>query len=125
MPHFVIHCSENIFLQKTPAEIMSAVYETAEATRLFREGDIKVRIQPFQFYQLGNDKKDFLHVFGYIMEGRPTEQKANLSKKIVETLNEMLPDISVLSMNVSEFELATYSNKSLINPLNTEQDRFF
>ena len=125
MPHFVIHCSENILLQKTPAEIMSAVYETAEATGLFREGDIKVRIQPFQFYQLGNDKKDFLHVFGYIMEGRPTEQKANLSKKIVETLNEMLPDISVLSMNVSEFELATYSNKSLINPLNTEQDRFF
>ena len=125
MPHFVIHCSENIFLQKTPAEIMSAVYETAEATRLFREGDIKVRIQPFQFYQLGNDKKDFLHVFGYIMEGRTTEQKANLSKKIIETLNEILPDISVLSMNVSEFELATYSNKSLINPLNTEQDRFF
>jgi hypothetical protein len=28
-------------------------------------------------------------------------------------------------MNINEFELATYSNKSLIDPLNTERDRFF
>ena len=52
-------------------------------------------------------------------------KKASLSKKVIEKLNEMFPGISILSMNVSEFELATYSNKSLINPLNTERDRFF
>lgn len=125
MPHFIIDCSENILLQKTPDEIMTAVYEVAEATKLFRKGDIKVRIRPFQFYQLGTNKKDFIHVFANIMEGRTTEQKAHLSKKIIEKLNEMFPDISILSMNVCEFELATYSNKSLINPLNTEGDRFF
>jgi 5-carboxymethyl-2-hydroxymuconate isomerase len=84
-----------------------------------------VRINTFQFYKIANNKKDFIHVFGNIMEGRTTEQKASLSKKVIEKLNEMFPGISILSMNVSEFELATYSNKSLINPLNTERDRFF
>jgi 5-carboxymethyl-2-hydroxymuconate isomerase len=125
MPHFVIDCSENILSLRSPDEIMSAVYEVAQSSGLFRQGDIKVRINTFQFYKIANNKKDFIHVFANIMEGRTTEQKASLSKKVIEKLNEMFPGISILSMNVSEFELATYSNKSLINPLNTERDRFF
>ena len=125
MPHFVIDCSENLIRQKTPDEIMQAVYDVAETSALFRKGDIKVRINPFRYYKSDDNKKDFMHVFACIMEGRTTEQKANLSKKIIERLNEMFPDISILSMNITEFELATYSNKSLINPLNTQGDRFF
>jgi 5-carboxymethyl-2-hydroxymuconate isomerase len=59
------------------------------------------------------------------MEGRSVEEKADLSKKIIERLNQMFPDISILSMNLKDFELATYSNKSLINPNNTSGDRYF
>ena len=125
MPHFVIHCSENVLKHHSAEAILQAVYEVAEATQLFKEGDIKVRLYPFRYYQLGKNKDEFIHVFAHIMEGRTTEQKANLSKKVIERVNEMFPEIPVLSINISEFELATYSNKSLINPLNTEGDRFF
>jgi 5-carboxymethyl-2-hydroxymuconate isomerase len=59
------------------------------------------------------------------MEGRNTEQKANLSRKVIEQLNLMFPDIPILSMNIREFEAATYCNKSLINPENTSHDRHF
>jgi 5-carboxymethyl-2-hydroxymuconate isomerase len=59
------------------------------------------------------------------MEGRSTEQKANLSKRIIERLNEMFPEISILSINIREFEQATYSNKALIHPLNNAHDRYF
>ena len=48
------------------------------------------------------------------MEGRTVVQKANLSKKIIERLNEMFPSVSILSINIREFEKATYSNKALI-----------
>jgi 5-carboxymethyl-2-hydroxymuconate isomerase len=125
MPHFVIECSENVLTKKTPDEIMEAVYEVAEATGLFAKGDIKVRITPYKHYKLGQEKKDFLHIFGNIMEGRSKEQKANLSTGIIERLNQLLPELSILSMNIRDFEMATYSNKSLINPLNTSQDRHF
>lgn len=125
MPHFIIHCSVNILEHQTAESIMQAVYDVAESTELFKEGDIKVRIDPFQYYKLGGNKKEFIHVFAHIMEGRTTEQKANLSKKIMERLHEMFPEIPILSINISEFELATYSNKSLIDPLNAEGDRFF
>ena len=93
---------------------MQAVYDTADKTGLFAKNDIKVRIAPYAFYKLGEAKKDFIHVCGYIMEGRTAEQKAGLSRNIIARLNDMFPDVSVLSINISEFEKATYSNKSLI-----------
>lgn len=43
MPHFIIDCSENVIQQKSPDEIMQAVYAVAEATGLFAPNDIKVR----------------------------------------------------------------------------------
>ena len=104
---------------------MQAVYDAAEAVELFAVNDIKVRLRPFQYFKLGAGKKDFIHIFGYVMEGRSIEQKANLSRKIIDRLNKMLPDISILSINISEFEKATYSNKALIHPLNITSDRHF
>lgn len=125
MPHFIIECSQDILRQRTPDELLDTVYETADATGLFAPNDIKVRLQHYQYYRLGAGKKNFLHVFGYIMEGRTTEQKADLSRQITSLLSELLPDISFLSVSISDFEAATYSNKALINPENTGKDRHF
>jgi len=125
MPHFIIDCSENIIQHKSPDEIMQAVYDVAEASGLFAANDIKVRLRPYQYFKLGKNKKDFIHIFGNMMEGRSTEQKATLSQKIIERLNEMFPDVSILSINIREFERTTYSNKALIHPRNTTHDRHF
>jgi 5-carboxymethyl-2-hydroxymuconate isomerase len=125
MPHFIIDCSAGIIDQKSPEEIMQAVYETAEGTGLFVKNDIKVRLNPYKYYKLANSKKDFIHIFGNIMEGRSKEQKANLSRKIVERLNQMFPKISILSINIREFEVEGYCNKSLIHPKNKTHDRHF
>ncbi len=125
MPHFIIDCSQDILQQRSPDELMDAVYKAADETGLFAPNDIKVRLQPYQYYRLGTDKKNFLHVFAYIMEGRSKEQKANLSRQICIRLSELLADISFLSVNISDFETATYSNKALIHPENTDKDRHF
>jgi len=114
MPHFVIHCSENILTLKSEEEILRTVHDTADTTGLFKKGDIKVRIQSFGSFTVGNTKSDFIHVFGNIMEGRTTEQKADLSKKIISKLKSLFPDVPVVSMNVSEFEKATYCNRDMI-----------
>jgi 5-carboxymethyl-2-hydroxymuconate isomerase len=125
MPHFIIECSEDVLSLKTPEEIMQTVYEVAEATGLFAKNDIKVRLMPYKYYKLGETKKDFIHIFGNIMEGRSNTQKADLSRRVIERLNEIFPSISILSMNIIDFDLSTYCNKSLINPLNEKKDRHF
>ena len=93
---------------------MEAVYDTAESTNLFAEGDIKVRINAFKYYKLGPSKNEFIHVFGNIMGGRTIAQKANLSKAIVTKLKLMFPDVPIISMNVIDFEKETYCNKAMI-----------
>lgn len=114
MPHFVIDCSENIIKIKTPEDLIQKVYDTAESTDLFDTGDIKVRINPFKYYNIGNTKDDFIHIFANIMEGRTVYQKKLLSARIIAELKSMFPDVPIISMNIRDFEKATYCNKSMI-----------
>ncbi len=114
MPHFVIDCSENIIEIKSPKEIIQKVYDTAESTDLFDKGDIKVRINPFEYYNIGNTKDDFIHIFANIMEGRNVSQKKNLSERIITELKLMFPDVPIISINIRDFEKATYCNKSMV-----------
>lgn len=110
MPHFVIDCSEQIIKLKSPESIMQKVYDTAKSTELFIPEEIKVRINPFKYYTTGNTSDNFIHVFANIMEGRTTEQKSNLSKQIVTELKAMFPEVPIISMNIRNFEKATYRN---------------
>ena len=114
MPHFVLDCSENIIKRNSPEEIIQKVYDTAESTELFDKGDIKVRINPFKFYTIGNTQDDFIHIFGNIMEGRSVSEKRNLSEKIIAELKLMFPEVPIISINIRDFEEATYCNRSMV-----------
>jgi 5-carboxymethyl-2-hydroxymuconate isomerase len=115
MPHFVIDCSENILSLQQPEKITLEVHQAASNTGLFDEADIKVRLNPFkEHYLVGGKQGDFIHVFGNIMEGRTTKQKANLSKQIVKVLKAIFPNIQFIAINISDFEKATYCNKAMV-----------
>ncbi len=114
MPHFIIHCSENILTKVSKAELMQSVFSTAEDTKLFSKGDIKVRIQAFEEFIAGDGKDDFIHVFGNIMEGRNDAQKQELSSRIVTMLNDLLSHVPIISMNIRDFDKASYCNKSMV-----------
>jgi 5-carboxymethyl-2-hydroxymuconate isomerase len=114
MPHFVIDCTDNVLNMKSVDELLREVHDTAEATGLFKPGDIKVRVHVFKHFTVANTDRDFIHVFGNIMEGRTVEQRADLSRKITAKLTSMFPDVSVIAMNVFEFEKATYCNRSML-----------
>lgn len=114
MPHFVVDCSESILSVNDENIIIEQIHIVVNSTGLFTESDIKVRVNPFKTYIVGNKKDDFIHVFSNIMEGRTAEQKANLSKVIVKRLTQLFPTIQNIAVNVREFEKATYCNKSMI-----------
>ena len=114
MPHFIIDCSNQIVEQKSPENIMQKVYDAAESTKLFLPEEIKTRINPFQYFNTGNTRDNFIHVFANIMEGRNTVQKANLSKQIVTELKVMFPEVPIISINIRDFEKATYCSKEMV-----------
>lgn len=110
MPHFIVDCSPNVLAWKRVDVIMKEIHDTADASGLFKPGDIKVRLRPYEHSTVGGERKDFIHVFAHIMEGRTVEQRADLSRRVVTKLKEMFPDVPVVAMNVYEFEKATYCN---------------
>lgn len=114
MPHFVIDCSENILELTNAEDLMEKVYQTATDSELFDAGDIKVRINPFDHYKLGESKNAFLHIFANIMEGRADREKKELSRAIIAELKAMLPDVPIISMNIRDFEKTGYCNRSMV-----------
>jgi len=114
MPHFIVDCSERVLKEHSEEKIIEQVHLVANSTGLFDEDDIKVRVNPYKKYSVGNKRQDFIHVFAYMMEGRSTEQKADLSRRVVQKLASMFPHISKVAMNVYDFEKATYYNRDML-----------
>lgn len=118
MPHFIIDCSESVLTLAEPQKLLQTVYDAAESTTLFAEsgvGGIKVRLNPYNHFLNVDSREHFVHVFANIMEGRTQEQKKDLSHRIVRTLKSLLPEVEIISMNVRDFEKATYCNCPMIN----------
>ncbi|MBS3796256.1 MULTISPECIES: 5-carboxymethyl-2-hydroxymuconate Delta-isomerase [unclassified Pseudoalteromonas] len=114
MPHFVMDCSASILNSHDEEFIIKQIHLVAAATGLFDENDIKVRLNPFKTYSVGNTLEDFIHVFAHIMEGRSKEQKAHLSKQLVSKLIVLFPEVPNIAMNISDFEKATYCNRAML-----------
>ena len=114
MPHFVLDCSENILELQNPRKVLQEILETAYSTGLFEKNDIKVRLNPFKHLLVQGSDYDFIHVFANIMEGRTTEQKSNLSKQVVKKLKFLYPEVPIISINIRDFERATYCNREMI-----------
>ncbi|MGS0534847.1 5-carboxymethyl-2-hydroxymuconate Delta-isomerase [Pseudoalteromonas sp. SaAl2] len=112
MPHFVIDCASSVLDEHDEMTINKAIHKVAHSTDLFVESDIKVRVNPFDSYLVGNKQEPFIHVFTHIMQGRTTEQKAALSKAVVTMLNDKFPEVANIAMNINDFEKATYCNKA-------------
>lgn len=113
MPHFILDLSPGVLARRAPEELLRVVHDAADTSGLFAKGGIKVRTRAYDHYTVGDTQHDFLHVFGHIMEGRTLEQRKALSASIVKRLKELLPDVPVISMNVAEFEKASYANREM------------
>ena len=114
MPHFIVECSQGILRLRSEEEILARLHHAANATGLFEEADVKVRVNPYLIYSAGGGKGDFIHVFSYIMQGRSVAQRADLSRRIVGDLADMFPSIARIATNIAEFDKATYCNRSML-----------
>lgn len=108
VPHFILDCSDDLLAKHDAREVIQLVFDGAESSGLFNVTDIKIRTRSFSAYTVGGKQDSFLHVFAWIMEGR-TEEAA-----FHRRCDGAGPDVPVVSMNVAEFEKATYSNRDTL-----------
>ena len=119
MPHFIIDCSANTLTKVAESKILTTVFNATQASNLFAEEDIKVRLNPYVRYEVGSKMADFIHVFGYILEGRTHEQITNLSQRIVKSLVDLFPDVEFVASRcrVHRFECGHHSAHGAALPL--------
>ncbi|MGO4551990.1 5-carboxymethyl-2-hydroxymuconate Delta-isomerase [Lysobacter sp. 2RAF19] len=114
MPHFIVDCSRDLLGIHDQESIIARLHRVANASGLFVESDIKVRINPYDTYAVGGERRDFLHTFAWIMQGRSVEQRAALSRAIVREMADMFPRLDRIAVNIAEFEKATYCNRAML-----------
>ena len=102
MPHCILDCSRTIERHAQLKDIIKAVYDAADGTGLFGRGDVKVRVNLYEHYTVGDTKEEFVHTVAYIMSGRTEAQRGHLSRQIITALKTLLPNVRVISIDVEK-----------------------
>ncbi|MDN3380093.1 MULTISPECIES: 5-carboxymethyl-2-hydroxymuconate Delta-isomerase [unclassified Pseudoalteromonas] len=106
MPHVVIEHSEDLPL--LPQVLVDKVHQTTFESGLFELSTIKTRAIAYQHYQLGEGKDGFIYIAAYIMAGRTTTEKQDLSERLLNCLRTYCRKSYSLSVNIYENNSDTY-----------------
>jgi len=108
MPHFIIECNQNAGKVLDRAVLVQSVFDVAFQSGLFAKANIKSRLKIYDESLVAGEDHDFIHVWGYIREGRTDKQKRQLSEDIVGKIKELYKDAFVVSCNIEELDENSY-----------------
>jgi 5-carboxymethyl-2-hydroxymuconate isomerase len=88
--------------------MVQKVFDVALHSGLFAKANIKSRLKIYDESLVAGEDHDFVHVWGYIREGRSDAQKRALSENIVDAIKSMYQDIFLVSCDIRELDEASY-----------------
>jgi len=118
MPHCIIEYAKDIEQIVTPQKLLSAVFQGAAKSQLFaKDTDIKARAIAYDHYQIGENKKHFIHVTLKILSGRTLEQRQTLSSLVITELSNEFISLNLtnisLTAEVCNMEKNSYEKRLL------------
>ena len=108
MPHFIIECNKSTAETISLEVVAQNVFDVVVRTGLFARSNIKSRAKVYDVSIVAGEDHDFVHVWGYIREGRSDEKKRALSESIVNEIKALYPDIFLVSCDIRELDEASY-----------------
>ena len=108
MPHFIIECNNGTLKHLEAGKLVQDVFDVVLNSGLFSRDDIKSRLRTYKESLVAGENHDFIHVWGYIREGRSDQQKKTLSENIIKTIKNQYPDAYLVSCNIQELDKDTY-----------------
>lgn len=113
MPHILIEFTNGLAVDSQIESMLHAVHTAIAATRLFDEGNIRIRAHPLHYYRCGGEKRHFIHAQLRIHTGRSAEQKNQLSHAVLAALREQQWPAKAITIEVVEMERGSYSKFSI------------
>ncbi|MBJ7536706.1 5-carboxymethyl-2-hydroxymuconate Delta-isomerase [Marinomonas transparens] len=115
MPHCIVEYSQNLEQEVPPADLLEAVKNACLASALFTEEDVKLRSSPYKSFMTAGREDAFIHVTLRILSGRTTEQKRDLSQRVLEALTGFsLTEVS-FTVEICDMERDSYSKKVVLS----------
>lgn len=110
MPHVIIEYSANVCPRTEFVEITQIAHKIMIQSGLFAAADIKTRSYVTKDFLVGEkgNQGSFVHVTVYLLEGRTTMQKQNLSEALRDALQLALKNVDQLSIDIREMAKDTY-----------------
>ena len=114
MPHIIIEYSGHLDGTQCMTGVCQTLFDTAAASGVFPDlSAIKVRAIPCPFSRIGSEPQSFVHATIRLLAGRDDATKAALTQSILAALDQMLPDVGSLSVDIKDIDTATYAKRTL------------
>lgn len=111
MPHIVIEYSEGALDRPKLARLMKQLHATASQTGVMKAEDVKIRATGYADFLVAGKPDSFVHLSVYMLAGRTSEQKESLSVRLRQTMVEACPDITSLSVDISDMDPIAYKKR--------------
>ncbi len=113
MPHCVIEYSSDVADQIAIDDLVAAVHDGAFSSGLFPEYDIKTRAIAYEHHRTGQTTDSFVHVNLHLLSGRDDNQKADLSEKILASIESLLPQVVSVGVEIIDMHRDSYRKRVL------------
>jgi 5-carboxymethyl-2-hydroxymuconate isomerase len=113
MPHCIIEYSSGVADQIEIDDLVGAVHQGVLSSGLFDEYDIKTRAVAYAHHRTGATRDSFVHVTVRLLSGRDDAQKADLSKKLLATIEPMLSEVVSVGVEICDMHKASYRKRVL------------
>lgn len=113
MPHFIVErCDADADSIKT-TELLEAIHNAAVETGIFDPETVKVRVRSYDEALIAGKAGSFVHVTVFLIDGRDKPTKKRLAADIHETVRQLHPAHTSISVDVRDLDRDIYTKSQL------------
>ncbi len=110
MPHIVMEYAQELEQKHDIRNLLNVIHDAAKSSQLFTANSIKSRAIPYSYYRIAEGGQDyrFIHTTIYLLKGRTSSQKHQLSQLVCQAICSELEILGSISVDVRDLDEETY-----------------
>lgn len=114
MPNLIMEYSSSVEERINVPGLLEDLHNVALNCGLFDPSAVKSRSLRCQHWLIGLDENnvDFIYVSLELLSGRTEQQKSDLSRRLLEVLQQKARTVQQLSVNIIDMDKASFNNLS-------------
>lgn len=114
MPHIIVEYAGHLDETHCMSTVCKTLFDATAASGVFPDiSAIKVRALPYPFSLIGTEPQSFAHVTIRLLAGRDDTVKADLTRSILAALDQALPEVGCLTVDIEDIDTAIYAKRTL------------